>query len=277
MQHIGQYIQQSLKDLYPVSEARWLARWIYDALQVNMLDIYMGKDIHLSAEQDAFLEDIIFRLRKYEPIQYIIGRTEFYGLSLNVVPGVLIPRPETEELVEWILREEDKENKCILDIGTGSGCIILALAANIPGSHAEGWDISQTAIGLAAGNAKKHRLQVDFCKKDIFFEPACKERYDIIVSNPPYITAKEKAGMEKNVLDWEPASALFVPTDDPLLFYRKIAEFAYQSLRREGKLYFEINQAYGKETGELLREIGFTKVEVKKDMSGKDRMVKVER
>lgn len=277
MQHIGQYIQQSLKDVYPVSEARWLARWIYDALQVNMLDIYMGKDIHLSAEQDAFLEDIIFRLRKYEPIQYIIGRTEFYGLSLNVVPGVLIPRPETEELVEWILREEDKENKCILDIGTGSGCIILALAANIPGSHAEGWDISQTAIGLAAGNAKKHRLQVDFCKKDIFFEPACKERYDIIVSNPPYITAKEKAGMEKNVLDWEPASALFVPTDDPLLFYRKIAEFAYQSLRREGKLYFEINQAYGKETGELLREIGFTKVEVKKDMSGKDRMVKVER
>lgn len=274
MQKIRQYIKQSLKGFYPESEITGLARWIYDALQIDMLDVYMCKDIHLSAEQSSFLEDIIFRLRKYEPIQYIIGHMEFQGLTLDLAPGVLIPRPETEELVEWILGESDKKEKRILDIGTGSGCIILSLAANISGAKAEGWDISEEALRVAGRNARKNDLNIDFYRKDIFSEPVCLQTYDLIVSNPPYITEEEKKEMERNVLDWEPFVALFVPKEDPLLFYRKISEFAYESLVPGGKLYYEINRAYAKEIKKILREIGFTQVEIKKDLSGNDRMVR---
>ncbi|MEG1685537.1 MAG: peptide chain release factor N(5)-glutamine methyltransferase [Bacteroides sp.] len=277
MQKLSQYIKQSLSS-YPEREAQALVRIIYqDVLQLNTLDIYLDKDINLSAKQANELEDILVRLQKHEPIQYIIGSTTFYGLKLKVDRNVLIPRPETAELVEMIIEENAERTLKIVDIGTGSGCIALSLSAHLPLAEVSAWDISEGALQLAKQNAEALSLKVHFEQRDALNLPVIKEKYDIIVSNPPYVRESEKAEMETNVLDWEPALALFVSDEDPLLFYRKIAEFGKQSLLPNGTIYFEINQTFGQQTKEMMEQLGYTQVEIIKDMFGKDRIAKAVR
>ncbi|MEG2513888.1 MAG: peptide chain release factor N(5)-glutamine methyltransferase, partial [Bacteroidaceae bacterium] len=222
-------------------------------------------------------EDILVRLQKHEPIQYIIGSTIFYGLKLKVDRNVLIPRPETAELVEMIIEENAERTLKIVDIGTGSGCIALSLSAHLPLAEVSAWDISEGALQLAKQNAETLSLKVHFEQRDALNLPVIKEKYDVIVSNPPYVRESEKAEMETNVLDWEPALALFVSDEDPLLFYRKIAEFGKQSLLPNGTIYFEINQTFGQQTKEMMEQLGYTQVEIIKDMFGKDRIAKAVR
>jgi len=219
--------------------------------------------------------DIISRLQQNEPIQYIIGKETFCNLSFMVDKNVLIPRPETQELVEWILVDNEGRKGCrVLDVGTGSGCIAISLAKKMPKSQVEAWDFSAGALQMAKRNASLNEVEICFVKQDVLTfvpESAC---LDILVSNPPYITESEKTGMEGNVLDWEPKTALFVQDDDPLLFYRKIASLGRVMLNPGGSLYFEINRAYGKEMVTMLEEMGYTRIVLRKDMFGNDRMIK---
>ena len=248
MNRITAYIRQSLQDIYPPEEVKALSMLICcDMLGVDALDIYMGKDIILSACKQRELENIIFRLQKNEPIQYIRGYAEFCGRNFRVAPGVLIPRPETAELVDLIVKENPDARR-LLDIGTGSGCIAISLDKNLPDAKVVAWDISEEALAIARKNNEELDAQVTFRRQDVFSADGIQgTSYDIIVSNPPYVTETEKTEMEANVLDWEPELALFVPDEDPLRFYRRIAELGRELLRPGGKLYFEINQAYGQD------------------------------
>jgi release factor glutamine methyltransferase len=233
----------------------------------------------LMAGQADSLQNILTRLQTGEPIQYILGHTEFHGLPFNVNPSVLIPRPETEELVEWILDTEDNlpfiiDN--ILDIGTGSGCIAISLKKELPGVAVTAIDISPTALQTAQENAALNHVQVNFIQADILNPTTEIEnlQFDIIVSNPPYVTLQDKTQMHRNVTDFEPHSALFVPENDPLVFYKAIADFALKTLRSEGVLFFEINENLGNETMEMLKSKGFKNIEMRKDMSGRDRIIR---
>jgi release factor glutamine methyltransferase len=233
----------------------------------------------LMAGQADSLQNILTRLQTGEPIQYILGHTEFHGLPFNVNPSVLIPRPETEELVEWILDTEDNlpfiiDN--ILDIGTGSGCIAISLKKELPGVAVTAIDISPTALQTAQENAALNHVQVNFIQADILNPTTEIEnlQFDIIVSNPPYVTLQDKTQMHRNVTDFEPHSALFVPENDPLVFYKAIADFALKTLRPEGVLFFEINESLGNETMEMLKSKGFKNIEMRKDMSGRDRIIR---
>jgi len=214
-------------------------------------------------------------LKKHVPIQYILGETEFYGLPFRVNDSVLIPRPETEELVDWI-RSENNRNEAlnILDIGTGSGCIAIALKHEFPNAAVEAFDISDKALETARSNAGLNKLDVEFSKVDILNVADQSKKWDIIASNPPYIPELEKSEIEANVLEHEPHLALFVPDNDPLLFYRHIALFAKKQLNPNGKLYFEIHRDYGKECMELLASLGFSEIELRKDISGNNRMIR---
>lgn len=232
--------------------------------------------------QRQTLLDMAARVAQGEPIQYVIGEADFCGLSLNVKPGVLIPRPETEELVRWI--EEDQKlstlnsqlsTKRILDIGTGSGCIAITLAQQIEGADVEAWDVSEAALQVAQENAKKNGVKVKFRQVDVmeaveqaFFS------FDVIVSNPPYICEEEAVEMEKNVVEHEPQVALFVPDEDPLLFYRRIGTIGQELLVAGGRLFFEINRRFGQEVVNLLEGMGYQEVELRKDSWGNERMVK---
>ncbi|WP_302613905.1 peptide chain release factor N(5)-glutamine methyltransferase, partial [uncultured Bacteroides sp.] len=223
------------------------------------------------------LENIIFRLQKNEPIQYIRGVTEFAGRRFKVAPGVLIPRPETAELVALVARENTDACR-LLDIGTGSGCIAISLDKRLPKAAVEAWDISETALTIARTNNKELEAEVTFLKRDVFSDDWEKTpSFDVIVSNPPYVTEAEKNEMEANVLDWEPELALFVPDDDPLRFYLRIAELGRALLLPGGRLYFEINQAYGRETAHMLEMNQYRDVRVVKDIFGKDRIVTANR
>jgi release factor glutamine methyltransferase len=213
----------------------------------------------------------------HKPIQYVTGTVYFFGLRLKVDPSVLIPRPETEELVKWAADEmKGKSGLRILDIGTGSGCIILVLGSLLPGSDLTATDISQSALGVASQNASLCGTRVEFRISDILDETAWEshEEYDLIISNPPYVRSSEKGGMRANVLDFEPPAALFVPDDDPLVFYRAIAGFSQRKLAPGGKLFLEINENLGEETVSLIRQFGFTDMVMKKDMQGKDRFIR---
>jgi release factor glutamine methyltransferase len=221
------------------------------------------------------IENIILRLKNAEPIQYILGETEFYGLKLKVNPSVLIPRPETEELVDWIVQSKLPANCNVLDIGAGSGCIALAIKNQLKKAKVSGLDISENAIETARHNALENRLEVDFFQADILnHSDFIDQKFDVVVSNPPYIRESEKPLMHSNVLDFEPEKALFVPDADPLLFYRTIAEFARKYLKKYGSLFFEINENLGTETVGLLADFGFSDIEIRKDINGKNRMVK---
>ena len=278
MNSITAYIRQSLLDIYPPEEVKALTMIICcDMLGINALDIYTGKDINLSEGKKRDLENILFRLRKNEPIQYIQGFTQFCGMTFHVAQGVLIPRPETAELVELIVGESVHSPK-ILDVGTGSGCIAVSLAKKIPDAEVTAWDVSPVALEIAQSNSRDLSARVNFVLQDVFAtEIAGDHLYDIIVSNPPYITVSEKKAMESNVLDWEPESALFVADDDPLCFYTRIANLGKSLLSPNGKLYFEINQAYGAEVVDMLTVNGYKDTRLIKDFFGKDRIVTANR
>ena len=242
---------------------------------------------------DAQTQMLLLSAQKLQtgmPVQYVLGETEFFGLKLEVNPSVLIPRPETEELVSWVLEEkvkgeglkgerlEGERQKVIsiLDIGTGSGCIPIAIKKNWPEAKVFGLDISAEALQAAQKNALLNQVEVGFFRQDVLNFIPVKEasRYSIIVSNPPYITPKEQKQMHHNVLGFEPHLALFVPENDPLLFYRKIASYASFTLQKNGLLFFEINENFGKAVVDLLKSKNFTAIELRKDLSGKDRMVR---
>lgn len=248
-------------------------------LQYSRFEVSMALDTIVSAKNITVFEKALLRLKKQEPIQYILGTTEFYGLTFKVNKHTLIPRPETEELVDWVLSNlHDQDSMLdILDIGTGSGCIAISLAKNIPTAIVSGLDVSEKALEIAKENAVKNQVLVSFCQKDILRTTSLEKKYDVIVSNPPYVRQLEKKAMNANVLDYEPGVALFVPNEDPLLFYRKIAQLAMVSLQTRGWLYFEINEYLSKEMDVLLKEIGFANIEIKKDFREVPRMIKCQK
>ena len=337
-----QQLWQSLTPLYDAGEAQAIVRTVLDVeYGMTLTDIICGKVNELSADESIKLEEIVCRLQKGEPVQYVLGQADFAGRTFHVEPGVLIPRPETAELCQWIVETQnenwEKEEAIIrkefnispdvafkdvnmfeakgwlkrqylrlrflvkmlhiykktrytklasprpriIDLCTGSGCIAITLSLDIPNSEVLGIDISDSACNVATKNAKQLASKAIFKNVDIFdLLEMCKTngkehfKADIIVSNPPYICEKEKAEMEKNVLEHEPAIALFVPDEDPLKFYRAIAEFASTELRSLGMLYFEINPLYEKETREMLEGFGFKDIETKEDAFGKKRMMR---
>lgn len=278
MNKIVAYIRSRLQPYYTAEEVSALSRIVCcDLLGQAPTDYYLGKDIALSPKKEQELEDILQRLSRFEPLQYIEGRTLFLGREFWVAPGVLIPRPETEELVELMLKEIPADAR-ILDVGTGSGCIAISLAKELPDALVTAWDVSPEALSVARANARKLQADVRFVECDVL---ACQVDevglYDVIVSNPPYVTEAEKADMEPNVLQWEPSLALFVPDDDPLRFYRRIAVLGRDMLADGGRLYFEINRAYGREMVEMLRTMGYVGVRVEKDLSQNDRFVIAEK
>ena len=320
-----QQLWQSLTPLYDAGEAQAIVRTVLDVKYgMTLTDIICGKVNEISADEERKLEEIIIRLQKGEPVQYVLGEADFAGRPFHVEPGVLIPRPETAELCQWIEKDmieksivssgdssEDSSGNSpqatddarrILDICTGSGCIAITLGLNIPNSEVTGWDISEDALRIAQGNVEMMKAgNVRIEHQDALTLPKAAEtdnekmkgnddkevvkpkgeaktpstqKWDLIVSNPPYICEKEKADMEKNVLEHEPSLALFVPDEDPLKFYRAIAEYASSALKSGGALYFEINPIYEKETREMLLKLDFKDIETKEDAFGKKRMMR---
>ena len=295
-----QQLWQSLTPLYDAGEAQAIVRTVLDVKYgMTLTDIICGKVNELSADEGKKIEEIVERLQKAEPVQYILGETDFAGRTFHVEPGVLIPRPETAELCQWIEEDykakehprksisdkDDSSQRCILDICTGSGCIAITLALDIEDSMVEGWDISEEALRIAQDNVKAlnaknvkiahhDALNLTNGMKAVNKSISNDEKWDVIVSNPPYICEKEKKDMEKNVLEHEPDIALFVPDEDPLRFYRAIAEYATIALKPGGNLYFEINPIYEKDMREMLEKMHFINIETKEDAFGKKRMMK---
>lgn len=238
--------------------------------------MHLNQSHELSDTKIMQIGEILNRLLAHEPIQYIIGESDFYGLKFRVSPDVLIPRSETEELVDWILHEEKDRCHTLLDIGTGSGCIPVSIDLNANLEKIEGWDISAEAIQLAGCNAEENGSKALFFVQDILDTSRVPESstWDVIVSNPPYVLKEESIVMEKHVVDHEPHIALFVPNDDPLIFYRAITKFAKIHLQPHGRLYFEINEKQGTQTANLLEENGFKDIQLRKDLQGKERMIR---
>ena len=276
---------RQLTQVYDDYEAKAIARMVYEVrFGLMPSDLLIGKDTQLSTDDQKLLAEITQRLLTGEPIQYVLGEAEFGGRTFHVEPGVLIPRPETYELCQWIMEErrgkkEEGRNTTILDIGTGSGCIACTLAAELADAEVTAWDISDDALRIATENAKRNNVHVSIEKVDVLNTSLLnRERpatgLDIIVSNPPYICNKERATMERNVLEHEPELALFVPDDDPLLFYRTTARFAAKALNPGGALYFEINPLYVSEMQQMLSKEGFSHTEIRNDQFGKQRFTK---
>src|SRR5690554_2466968 len=274
LQDYRNYFKEQLHSLYPEEEVQSFFYFLADnilEMKKAMLPLELQRTLQLS-EVEKF-NTALEQLKKEVPIQHILGKTEFFGLELIVNNSVLIPRPETEELVDWVLKEASPKAK-ILDIGTGSSAVAIALAKNLPNAKIVAIDISEKALETAKENAKQNEVEVTFIQQDILKTAALEGMYDIIVSNPPYIKNSEKALMHKNVLLYEPHQALFVADDSPLLFYNKIAELARVSLYQGGQLFFEINEAHGTAVVNMLEAKGFSSVKLRKDFFGKDRMVK---
>ena len=273
------YIKESLRDLYPSSEVSSLVRLIMERVcNIQPHHFLFCKDKELPESEKSRIHDIVERLKQMEPIQYILGTADFYSLQFEVDPSVLIPRPETEELVEQVILDNADQKIKILDIGTGSGCIAVTLRKHLKKASVIATDISAEALATARRNAKRNNTTVTFIQTDIL-DPEKAEMdipfiLDVIVSNPPYIKEEEKKDMERNVLDYEPHLALFVPDNDPLLYYWHIAHFVKKKLRRNGHLYFEINAACGNMVVEMLEEEGYKNIELIQDLSGKDRIIK---
>jgi len=273
---------QELSSLYDEMEIESFFYIILESFHhKKRIDLALDPAMEMDALQLLRWESVLAELKKEKPIQYILGETEFYGLPFLVNENTLIPRPETEELVEWILESTKYEIQStklkILDIGTGSGCIAVSLAKNLPNASVSAIDVSEKALYSAKKNAEINNVAVNFTLKNILETEVLDEKYDIIVSNPPYVRNLEKQEIKPNVLEYEPHLALFVDDNDALLFYRKIAELAKKYLPVNGKLYFEINQYLGKETVELLEEMGFKKIVLKKDIYENDRMISCEK
>ncbi|MBQ6406274.1 MAG: peptide chain release factor N(5)-glutamine methyltransferase [Prevotella sp.] len=278
-----QELWRRLAQVYDEGEAKAIARMVYEVrFNLTLSDLFIGKDTQLSANDQAELAEITQRLEQQEPVQYVLGQADFCGRTFLVNQHVLIPRPETEELCRWIIsefRDESLEFRdcSILDIGTGSGCIAITLAADLPKAEVTAWDISGEALQVARENAKRLHFNVIFELADALNTPLDHERWDVIVSNPPYICNKERARIEANVLDHEPHTALFVPDDSPLLFYRAIAQYGLTALKTGGRLYFEINPLYAQELAEMLSMMSYHDIEIKNDTYGKQRMIRARR
>lgn len=272
------HIRSALQECYPPREAANLSRIVCcEMLGQSHIDYYLGKDMILSPKDEKELESILSRLCNFEPIQYVQGTARFLGRTFRVAQGVLIPRPETEELVERMLEEVAPASR-ILDIGTGSGCIAVTLSKELPEAEVTAWDISGEALAIAGDNNRLLQTSVQFVQRDVLtYQPTEDEYFDVIVSNPPYVTETEKKDMDPNVLNWEPSGALFVPDSDPLRFYRRIGELGRSMLTVGGRLYFEINRAFGEAVASMLRKQGYTNVRIRKDISGNDRYVIAER
>lgn len=276
MKNYQEHISAALRDIYPEAEVNSLLRIILEKISGMQAALFLSdKSKQLNEQQEKRLDDILLRLKKSEPLQYIIGETEFCGLPFLVNPAVLIPRPETEELVEWVVQDYRSQPVRILDIGTGSGCIAVSLAKLLPLAIVEAWDVSPEALAMAAKNADRNGVDIVFRQQDVLSLTKDQDfSFDIIVSNPPYILCSEKKDMHRNVLEHEPHLALFVEDGDPLIFYRRIAELGRQALSPCGALFYEINAAKGPETVKLMAGLGYRDVELRLDMSGNDRMVK---
>ncbi|WP_281310523.1 peptide chain release factor N(5)-glutamine methyltransferase [Flavobacterium flavigenum] len=279
---IKQYRTQFIKELSSLYDAYEAESFFYLILEnkynLRQIDLALNHELAFSDADLEVLESFLIELKKEVPIQYLLRKTNFYGLDFEVNENVLIPRPETEELVDWIINENkiiDKTKKLkILDIGTGSGCIAISLAKNLPNAEVYAMDVSKRAIETAKKNARNNNVKIIFILKSILELEILKSNFDIIVSNPPYVRHLEKQEIKKNVLDYEPHLALFVDDNDALVFYRKIAELAQKNLLDKGQLYFEINQYLGKEMTELLEKMNFKNVELRKDIYDNDRMMK---
>ena len=270
-----EYIRTQLSKIFTLGEIRVFTTLILkEVSNLSFSDIIACKFKDLSDNEKQNIISIVKRLLNNEPIQYILGKTEFYGLEFKVSPAVLIPRPETEELIEWILLETKKINPHILDIGTGSGCIAIALAKKMQYATVDAWDISESALEIARQNAITNNVSVEFSNVDVLKSLSVRKYFDIIVSNPPYIKESEKEKMEKNVLDYEPHEALFVANNDALIFYNRITDIAKENLNENGVLYFEINRANGVEIVQMLKRKGLMNNELKKDISGNNRMIR---
>ncbi|HEX5742581.1 MAG TPA: peptide chain release factor N(5)-glutamine methyltransferase [Flavobacteriaceae bacterium] len=267
----------ALNDIYPSLEIESFYKILLQHFKISQIDIALNPATELKADELKFMDEAIIQLKKEIPIQYIIGETEFFGLTFKVNKNVLIPRPETEELVQWIINDfknNQQKKLTILDIGTGSGCIAISLAKNLPQAKVFAIDVSEEALKVARENAHLNNVSIEFLKINILEEQKLSEQFDIIVSNPPYVRLQEQHQMKKNVLDFEPEIALFVDDENPLIFYDKIASLAKNHLTKNGQLYFEINQYLGTEMIELLKKYDFKTIELKKDFYEVDRMIK---
>ena len=265
-----------LSKVYPETEIQSFFNILIEfKLHLSRIQLALEHNFELDRDDLDFLENALLKLKNQIPVQYIVGETAFCGLLFKVDKNVLIPRPETEELVEWIFQNHKKnESIKILDIGTGSGCIAISLAKNLPNAEVFALDVSAEALDVAKKNASMNAVKVDFIQADILTIEKLPDTFDVIVSNPPYVRESEKDLMQQNVLSNEPHIALFVENENPLLFYDKIAELAKNHLTENGVLYFEINQYLGMKTVDLLKTKGFKNIELKKDIYGVDRMVK---
>ena len=278
IKHYRDQFIQELTPLYDAGEAESFFYLILEAKhQLKRVDLALQPDLVFSESELKTWNLILEQLKKEIPIQYLLGSTHFYGLELEVNSNVLIPRPETEELVDWIIESQQLEigdNKVrILDIGTGSGCIAISLAKNLPNAEVFALDVSDKALATAQKNAELNQVTIQFIHQSILETEDLGQQFDLIVSNPPYVRHLEKQEIKKNVLDNEPHLALFVEDNDALIFYRKIAQLAKKNLCPNGQLYFEINQYLGQETLDLLQEMGFKDITLRKDIYGNDRMI----
>ena len=273
MEKVSNILSYFREELSAVADEREITSWYYISIEYllvyNRSDCIINSNQVLNKSQLSKIKQIVAELKTHKPIQYILGKTEFYGLKIKVNEHTLIPRPETEQLVDWILKENFV---AALDIGTGSGCIPIALAKHTD-AKVLAIDVSEDALLIAEENAKNNEVEIDFIHQDIL-QTNYLQKVDLIVSNPPYVLESEKEKIQENVLDYEPELALFVEDKNPLIFYKKIASLAINFLNENGKLFFEINAKFGKETIEMLADIGFVNIELKKDMNDKDRMIK---
>ncbi|MDJ0646734.1 MAG: peptide chain release factor N(5)-glutamine methyltransferase [Flavobacteriaceae bacterium] len=281
-----------LNSMYPDEEiASFFQLLVQDRLQLTRVEVALQPGLKVNSRDMSFFSNALTELQQEKPIQYILGKTEFYGLPFKVTSDVLIPRPETEELVDRILtelkekrqRKKDWSQLTLLDIGTGSGCIAISLAKHLPNASIYALDVSEKALDIANQNAKLNKVSINFIQQDILDSDAItnlskhlsgEQKFDVIISNPPYVRELEKHEISKNVLEYEPHTALFVKDENPLLFYDKIADVAKEQLSKDGILFFEINQYLGEDTRNLLKEKGFENIELTKDLSGNERMIK---
>jgi len=274
MKHILSQIESALGGLYDAAELESVKKALcLELLGISAVSFFTKEALAADTERDRKLDEALERLAQGEPLQYVIGFTPFCGLKFQVDSRVLIPRPETAELVEWVATDA-APGGFLLDVGTGSGCIAISLAHRLPGWKVQGWDISDGAIEVARENNRLNGTDVEFRKVDILAAQASDQKFDVIVSNPPYVLESEKEQMEKTVLDFEPHTALFVSDRDALLFYRAIAGFGKRNLSKGGKLYFEINPLEADALRQMLLKADYHDIEIRNDIFGKQRMIK---
>ncbi|MGM0531509.1 MAG: peptide chain release factor N(5)-glutamine methyltransferase [Bacteroidota bacterium] len=278
IENVIRHIKNELIEIYPEQEINSLAEiMLHHVVNLKKTDLLINRQKTINDQQFQTIEDITKQLKNHKPIQQILGETEFYNTTLKVNQHTLIPRQETEELVEWIIKDAFSEKKSILDIGTGSGCIAIALAKNLPGSMVTALDYKPEILDAARENASLNGVTIRFILADILKDDLPPGQYDLIVSNPPYVRNSEKKFMTQNVLNYEPSEALFVEDEDPLIFYRKIIHLAGKHLVENGSLYFEINEYLGEEMIKLLKKHGFNNICLRKDLNNKNRMIKAQK